>query len=376
MSRSRVSRIDLPLSRLSSTASRRACFCTARASAYRWRARAWPDSADQAGKVLRAAATAASTSALPACVTRASGVVVAGLMTSNASPFLPLVQRPPTNRPNARPCRSSHSSAGLSLWGAVPYAIVSKISETVVMSYHWMTVRRGVPPRDEMFELPLDVGEQRRGAEPEQVVAQPAIAQLLFHEDEPVERLLRLADPARRLDTDGVAGALVVIADLPRHHHADREGGVHRLLARGRLDEVRARHHRHLAGARHVRERREVAGAEDHLHVRLAARVPKGANLGVQRLPVSGERMGSGDDYVDLAGARGHGRFDLVQPLGQRIKAGGKAGRHRGDGDVGALEGCDGCRDERGIHALRAHLDLQGGGAERRAQVVTHGPGC
>src|SRR6266571_553646 len=66
MSRSRVSRIDLPLSRLSSTASRRECFCTARASAYKWRARAWPANADHAGKALRAAATAASTSAAPA----------------------------------------------------------------------------------------------------------------------------------------------------------------------------------------------------------------------------------------------------------------------------------------------------------------------
>src|SRR2546430_9246902 len=31
-----------------------------------------------------------------------------------------------------------------------------------------MAVRRGVSPRDEMFELSLDVGQQRRGAEPEQ----------------------------------------------------------------------------------------------------------------------------------------------------------------------------------------------------------------
>src|SRR5437660_7782661 len=363
MSRSRVSRIELPLSRLSSTASRRECFCTVRASAYKWRARAWPVNADHPGKALRAAGTAASTSAWPACVTRASGAVVAGLMTSNASPFLLLVPRPPTNSPNAPPCRSSHSSAGLSLSGAGPYAIVSKISETVVtfpvspfpfpVSYHGMTVRRGVSPRYEVLELPLDVGEQRRGAEPEQVVAQPAIAQLFFHQNEPVERLLRFSDPARRLEPDGVAGALMVIADLPRHHHADREGGVHRLLAGGRLDEVRARHHRDLAGARHVRERREVAGAEDHLHVRLAARVPKGANLVVQRLPVPGERMGSSDDHVDLAGARGHRRFDLVQPLGQGIEPRRKPGRHRGDGDAGALEGFDGCRDERVIHAHR-----------------------
>src|SRR5213076_1270002 len=352
MSRSRVSRIDLPLSRLSSTARRRECFCTVRASAYKWRARAWPDNADHPGKALRAAATAASTSAWPACVTRASGAVVAGLMTSNASPFLLLVQRPPTNRPNARPCRSSHSSAGLSLSGAGPYAIVSKISETVVtfpvspfpfpVSYHGMTVRRGVSPRDEVLELPLDVGEQRRGAEPEQVVAQPAIAQLLLHEDEPVERLLRLADPARRLEPDGVAGVLMVIADLPRHHHADREGGVHRLLAGGRLDEVRARHHRDLAGARHVRERREVAGAEDHLHVRLAARFSKLPNLFVQRIPVSGERMRPGDHHVDLPRSGCHRCANLVNPLGQGIEPRREPGRDRGHRAAGALEGGDG----------------------------------
>src|SRR5438477_255203 len=240
MSRSRVSRIDLPLSRLSSTASRRECFCTVRASAYKWRARAWPDNADHPGKALRAAATATSTSALPACVTRASGAVVAGLMTSNASPFLLLVHRPPTNSPNARPCRSSHSSAGLSLSGAGPYAIVSKISETVVTFPvspfpfpdldHGVAMSRGVPACDKVLELSLDVGEQRRRAEAEQVVTQPAIAQLFLHEDEPVEGLLGLADPARGLEPDRLAGALGIITDLPRHHHADREGGVDGLL--------------------------------------------------------------------------------------------------------------------------------------------------
>src|SRR6266513_3759838 len=289
MSRSRVSRIDLPLSRLSSTARRRECFCTVRASAYRWRARAWPDSADQAGNALRAAATAASTSARPACVTRASGAVVAGLMTSNPSPFLPLVQRPPTNRPNARPCRSSHSSAGLSLSGAGPYAIVSKISETVVtfpvspfpfpVSHHRMVVRRRVPAGHAVLELTLGVGEERGGAEPEQIGPLPALAQLFLHQDQPVERLLGLANPARRLEPDGMSGALVVVADLSRHDHADGEGSVHGFLACGRLDEVGAGHHGDLAGARHSHERRQVAGAEDHLHVGWAARLPEGPHL-------------------------------------------------------------------------------------------------
>src|SRR2546426_1253946 len=70
----------------------------------------------------------------------------------------------------------------------------------------------------------LDVGEQRRGTEPEQTGPQPALAQLFLHEDEPVERLFRLADPASRLEPDGVSGALVIVPDLSRHDHADGEG--------------------------------------------------------------------------------------------------------------------------------------------------------
>src|SRR2546430_11676536 len=92
-----------------------------------------------------------------------------------------------------------------------------------------------------MLELTLDIGEQRGRAEPEQVVAQPAIAQLFLHQDEPVQGLLGLADAASRLEPDGVAGAFGVIADLTRHHDADRECGIDRLLAGRRLDEVRDR---------------------------------------------------------------------------------------------------------------------------------------
>src|SRR5439155_6526874 len=75
-----------------------------------------------------------------------------------------------------------------------------------------------------MLELTLDIGEQGRGAEPEQIGSQPALTELFFHQDEPVERLFRLADPAGGFEPDGVAGALVVVADLARHDHAD--GGV------------------------------------------------------------------------------------------------------------------------------------------------------
>src|SRR6267378_477874 len=373
MSRSRVSRIDLPLSRLSSTASRRECFWTARARAYKWRARVWPDSADQVGNALRAAATAASTSALPAWVTRASRAVVAGLMTSNPASLFPLVHRPPMNRPNAPFCRAIHSSAGLSLSGAGPYAMVSKISETVVMSDHGMAVRRRVAPRHEVLELALDVGEQCRGAEPKQIGPQPAVTQLFLHQDEPVERLFGLADPARRLEPDGVTGALVVVADLPRHDHADGEGRVHRFFAGGRLDEVGAGHHGDLAGARHVHERREVARAEDDLHVGVAACLPESAHLVVQRLPRAGQGVRARDHHVDLLRTRGDRRPDLLDALRQGVEARGESRRHRGYGNPRALQSLDGERDEGVVDAHRPHGDPDISGAEGREQIGAHG---
>src|SRR5689334_19290570 len=128
---SRVSRIDFPLSMLSSTASRRECFCTARASAYKWRARACGVSPLQAGSARRAAETAASTSAFVPSVTRAIVFDVDGLMTSNVRPGS--VHAPSMKCPNTRSCFASHPSTSLSLSGAGPYSIVLKISATVAI---------------------------------------------------------------------------------------------------------------------------------------------------------------------------------------------------------------------------------------------------
>src|SRR5881409_805432 len=100
--------------------------------------------------------------------------------------------------------------------------MVSKTSETVVMSYHRVMVRRRITSGDEVLELALDVGEQARRADAEQVGGEPAIAQLFLHQDLPLQRGLGGPDPARRLEPYGVAGALVIIADHPGHHDTDR----------------------------------------------------------------------------------------------------------------------------------------------------------
>src|SRR5690348_14215258 len=246
---SRVSRIDLPLSRLSSTASSREVFWTSRASAYRWRARACPDKLRHAANAARAACTARSTSGTPAWATRASTSRVAGLIVSKRSPACGTTHCPPMNSPNSPWCALSHSSAGALLSGAGPYAIVSKMPATLeLMSDHRVAVGRRVAAGDEVLELALDVGEQRARTDAEQVLAQPAVAQLFLHQDKPVERALGGADAARRLEADDVPGAVQVLTDHPGHHEAHRQRGVHGLLAGRRLDEIGACHHRDETG--------------------------------------------------------------------------------------------------------------------------------
>src|SRR5207247_9550891 len=77
-------------------------------------------------------------------------------------------------------------------------------------SRHRGSVGGRVPPGGEVLELALDVGEECRGPDAEQRGAEPAVAQLFLHEDQPVERGTRRTNPARRLEAHGPTGFLVV----------------------------------------------------------------------------------------------------------------------------------------------------------------------
>src|SRR5262245_56625723 len=100
MSTSLVSLIGLPLSRLSSTANSRARSWMTRAIRYRYLARSRPGIVPQDwSKACRAAATARSTSASPACATLARGSSDAGLTVLKCSPLTGAVNSPPMNRP-------------------------------------------------------------------------------------------------------------------------------------------------------------------------------------------------------------------------------------------------------------------------------------
>src|SRR6266550_7173481 len=73
-----------------------------------------------------------------------------------------------------------------------------------------------------LSQLHEDVVQERGCADAVAVWRQPVGAERLVHEDEMLDRLLRLAHPARGLETNGAAGLLVYVAD--RLEHAQRDG--------------------------------------------------------------------------------------------------------------------------------------------------------
>src|SRR5438093_10784554 len=94
-----------------------------------------------------------------------------------------------------------------------------------------MAMGRRITSGDEMLELALDVGEQARGAEAEQVRLEPTVAQLLLHKNEPLQGRLGAPHAAGRLEAGRVPGALTIVADHPGHDDADPQRRGHRSLA-------------------------------------------------------------------------------------------------------------------------------------------------
>src|SRR5688500_6922337 len=131
------------------------------------------------------------------------------------------------------PRASSQAWAGSALSGAGPYSSVSKISAIVMALAHGVAEVGGVTAGGMVLELALQVGQEARRADAEELAAHPGVAQLFLHQGEPVGRIPGGGDPAGRFEADAMAGALAVFADGAHHHEGDGQGGVDLLLARG-----------------------------------------------------------------------------------------------------------------------------------------------
>ena len=155
---------------------------------------------------------------------------------------------------------------------------------------------------------------------------------------EVLDRLLRSADPARRLHADDAPRLVVDVADRLEHaeRHRQRRGGAD-LAGRG-LDEVGSGRHREQRGAADVVVGAELARLEDHLEVGASARLLDPHDL-VEDLRVAAREEGSAvDHHVDLVGAELDGVAHVCELDVDRRLARGKRGRDRCDLHAGARQ--------------------------------------
>src|SRR3954451_4796147 len=89
-----------------------------------------------------------------------------------------------------------------------------------------------------LAQLHQDVVQQGRRAEAVEIGRQPVGAERLVHEDEMLDRLLRLPDAAGRLEPDLPARLVVDVAHRLEHAERHGQGGRRVDLAGARLDEV------------------------------------------------------------------------------------------------------------------------------------------
>src|SRR5262249_32512973 len=232
-------------------------------------------------------------------------------------------------------------------------------------SGHWMAVVGGITPAAMKGELTLDVREHAAGAEAEELRLQPAPSQLLLHQHEPVERLLRGANPTRWLESHGHARALEILADRARHDQSYRQCRIDAFLAGGGLDEIATGHHRNPARARHVTQGRKIACTEDDLAMRFPAGLLESGHFIIQSLPLAAEHVRACDDHIDLVCSRIDRAAYFRETLLEWIQTGRKASGHSGDANIGSLQSAPRSLHEQVINAHCRYLERQVANAER-----------
>src|SRR3990170_678142 len=223
-----------------------------------------------------------------------------------------------------------------------------------------------VAPGGLLPDLEENVVQKRGGAEAEEIWRQPLRPERLVHEHEVLDRLLRSADAACRLDPDAPAGLLVDVPNGFEHDEDDRQRRGRLDLAGGRLDEVRAACDREEARPPHVVVRAELARLEDDLQVGGAARLLDLAHLLIDLRVVPGEEGAAVDDHVHLVGA------ELDDPRGFRdLEVSGRLAGWERRGDRGDLHPAPGEPLARVRHEGRVDTDC---GDRRHGQVGGIGP--
>src|SRR5579859_4456244 len=125
-----------------------------------------------------------------------------GAASSSDMARLPMSRTDAVGRRGSSPYPPPTLMGGGELTGETIERVFQFRHESVSLSVEGEVVAALVRARALLAELHEDVVEERRRAEPVQVGSQPVGTQRLVHEDEVLDGLLRLPDPARRLEPD------------------------------------------------------------------------------------------------------------------------------------------------------------------------------
>src|SRR3954469_6573956 len=296
MSTSRDSRIGLPLSSDSSTASSRERSWISRAIRNRYFARSRPLIGPQTlSNALRAERTALSTSAGPASLTSASTSSDAGETVLNGFPSVASVNWPLMKSPYDDLMSTMARDSGAGAYSNLLMVNTPSVQREVVGA--------GVVPGGQLGALHQQVVQQAGRTEAEQFRVQPVRSGRLVDRDQELDRILRGPDPAGRLDADVQPRGLVVVPDRLQHHQRRRQRGRGGHLAGGGLDEARAGQHRQPGRPPDVVVGDELAGLQDHLEVRVAGGLADRGDLVEDEAVPAGEEGAAVDHHVDLVGA-------------------------------------------------------------------------
>src|SRR6266566_1005070 len=237
---------------------------------------------------------------------------------------------------------------------------------------HRVMMCRRIVAGDKVRKLPLNIREQATGSQTEKSIVQPLIAQLFFHEDEPVKGLFSGANATSRFEANLVASLFIIIAYSTYHNQTDRKRGIDRFFACRGLDKIGSSHHTDKAGFANIAQGGKLMGRKDSLHMGFAASLTEGTYFVVESLPVTREYMGARDHNIDLGSSCFDGRPNFAQFLFQWVLTSGKARGDGSNGNIGAAQSFHGKSYEIMIDTDCSYLEIDIIGSKRVQNILAH----
>lgn len=229
-----------------------------------------------------------------------------------------------------------------------------------------------IPPRPAVQQLPLNIPQKRTRTQPKQTRHTPLRTQLLTHQHQPVQSLLRRPYPTRRLQPNLKAGTLPILPNSTAHHQPNRQRRIHSLLPRTRLHKISTRHHTHNTRPRHIRQSPQITRPQNHLQMRIPARRPESTNLIINPAPVTTQSQPTRNHHIHLIRTPRHRLLNLTNTQPKRRHPRRKTRTHHSSTHTTPRQSIHNRPQHRVIHTHRPNTNLQTTRTHQLQNIPTH----